>query len=109
MLLPCTPCAQTGVESLWELLVGMKLATDLLTFRIGVLLSILMARVQLFSFLLLEPVRSPFSCVLLPDASAGRPTLHRLLVREGHCGVTCKGGVTGVGSVARLSILGNGR
>jgi len=47
MLSPSTPCAQTGVESLLELLVGVKVAPELLTFRMGILFSMLMARVPL--------------------------------------------------------------
>jgi len=46
-LSPSTPCAQTGVESLLELLIGVKVATELLTFRMGILFSMLMARVPL--------------------------------------------------------------
>jgi len=47
MLSPSTPCAQTGVESLLELLVGVKVATELSTLRMGILFSRLMARVPL--------------------------------------------------------------
>ena len=47
MLSPSTPCAQTGVEYLLELLVCVKVATELLTFRMGILFSMLMARVPL--------------------------------------------------------------
>jgi len=47
MLSPSTPCAQTGVESLLELLVCVRVATESWTFRMGILFSMLMARVPL--------------------------------------------------------------